>query len=180
MYRDPQARHNNEVAPLVPGSSSARFVWPAPGDSDVERIRSDVQEGGPGLYVFYMPDGTRKALVEAYYPEGIRDAFFEQELDPYRRADCRLGRLVAVNVIRILDSPVDQRTIQEIRRNNRAARRELKRMSTSGDRLREINDGQAADTDRAIQTYQDAYVDASLNTTRLTKIRNTSTRRLSA
>lgn len=177
MRRDPQIRDYNESPPLVPGSR-ARFRWPEKGDRDVERIRSDVQSGAPGLFVLGMPDGQRKAIVEAYYPEGIRSAFYESELDPMRREDHQNGRLVAVNVLRVFEGDLDQRLIAEIRRNNREARSDLARTSSAHSRRLAIEDEHEAEFAREADEYGDAYAHAAMETRNLRKIRNTSTRRL--
>lgn len=177
MYHDPHIRSYRESAPLIPGTRT-RFRWPEHGDNCVQRIRAEVQEEGRGLFVLQMPAGSRKAIVEAYYPEGIRSAFYEAELDPARREDVGAGRLVVVHVWRILSGPVDSAIVAELRRNNRSSRDDLSRTSTASNRRLELERAEEATEDAAFAEFRDAYADASLQTAGLTKIRNTSTKRL--
>lgn len=177
MNQDPHIRSYRESAPIVPGTR-IRFRWPEHGDICVQRIRTEVQEEGRGLYVLQMPAGSQKAIVEAYYPEGIRTSFYEAELDPARREDVGAGRLVVVHVWRVLSGPVDSTIIAELRRNNRSSREDLSRTSTASNRRLELEHAEEATEDAAFAEFRDAYADASLETAALTKVRNTSTKRL--
>lgn len=179
MYRDPQIRSYEQQPPLIPGSRF-RFEWPDYDDPDVYRIRTEVQEGAPGLYVLRSPDRNMKAIVEAYYPEGIRHSFYENELDPYRRADYQDGNLVVVHVWRVITREIDNRILDEIRRNNRSARSDLKRSASAHDRLLEMRNRREEEETASVEVreFLDMYTDAALETRKAMRIRNTSTRRI--
>jgi len=147
----------------------------------VERIRQGVQNEGDGLYVLGTPDG-RKAIVEAYYPERIKASFYENMLDPARQHDVNDGQLVVIDIWRILDREIDAKVINEIRRNNRNFRSGyFERGSARSQKLemkQRREDREAAQPE--VARFLDAYADAGLETIKLRKIRNTSTRRLGA
>lgn len=142
MYRDPLIRSYADRPPLVPGSLT-RFRWPEPGDPEVRMIRERVQESGKGLYILRAPYPDAKVLVEAHYPNGMRPHYIDNHLDPYRKEDVQMGRLVVVRVfddIKPPDQPLDMRHIREIRRNNRNARGDLRRQSSGHARRLALED----------------------------------------
>lgn len=179
MYRDPHIQHPHDPAPYVPGSPN-RFRWPDPHDPDVEAIRRGVQEEGRGLYVLLAPWGDGKCLVEAYYPEGVRDLFASTRLDPFRKTDLQEGRLVVVGIPRLREtikvgkglgsfrvmSPagVTATMLEEIRENNRNARAHLRRNAPASYLKQEINDAIAAREQEAYDRWADFYYDAWLQT----------------
>lgn len=142
MYRDPLIRNYHDRPPLVPGSLT-RFRWPDEWDEEVRMIRERVQERGRGLYLLKAPYPDAKVLVEAHYPLGMRDTYIEHHLDPFRKEDVRLGRLVVIRVfddIKPPDQKLNMNHIREIRRNNRNARGNLKRQSSGKHRKLEMED----------------------------------------
>lgn len=171
MKRDPHVRSYADPGPLVPGVW-VRFRWPEPYDDDVRRVREDLQEEGRGLFVLRAPflDSVR-CLVEAYYPEDIRQAYFERELDPLRRMDCRMGRLVVVgNDLApgrrpaMWRGPLDPRIVTALRASNRSARADLKRQVSPlyfKQALQDVND---REEDLLLEEWTDQYAEAFLDT----------------
>lgn len=140
MYKDPHIRSYYDSPPLIPGTLT-RFRWPRRWDSEVRMIRERVQGDGRGLFMLRAPYPGEKLLVEAYYPEHMREGYVRQHLDPLRRYEVGMGNLVVVKVldgIKPPGEPLDMRHIREIRRNNRNARRDLKRQASAKYRKSEM------------------------------------------
>jgi len=169
--------------PWIPGKA-ARFELPDRGDPDLALVRGGVQEGAPGLYVMYLPftvGGAKvKCLVEAYYPEDLRPDTWN-EVDPRQRTDWVDGRLVALHTIDIAGTfkvggstmgsvyafmNLNEVMIEELRRNNRNARTELKRKSSTHARELELRNAIEANEEKIIDNcaFVDAYVEAHENT----------------
>lgn len=166
---DPLVRHQNDPPPLIPGTT-ARFRWPEAGDPDVARIRERVQERGRSLFVLRLPMGPLKVLAEAYYPDELRPAMWEQ-LDPARRSDWQNGRLVVLATIPVQGSlrigqgkggvyaihHVTDPMLDEIRRNNRNARQDLKRHSSASARKLALEDAVASQEKAVYDEWSDLY-----------------------
>jgi hypothetical protein len=180
LRKDPHIRNYNAPPPRIPWSLK-RFDWPDRYDADVERIRNGVQNEGLGLFVLRTPD-NRKAIVEAYYPELIKPRFYETMLDPARQDDLHNGVLVVVDIWRILDGPIDGKIIDEIRRNNRNFRSDYFEVGSSHSRKLELQRrrDEREMNQPEVRRFLDAYADAGLETNKLRKPRNTSTRRIAA
>ena len=170
-------RRANTTGPWIPGKAS-RLEWAAPGDPDQLLVRQGVQENGAHLFVMYLPvsaGGTRvKTLVECYWPDEMRAGSFNQ-LDPRQKQDFQDGGPVvwsslelegtvrlggsqpgSVNVFFALCEPM----IEEIRRNNRNARSELRRSHSATDLKIEIENALEAKEDALMSEWTDMYVDA--------------------
>lgn len=169
---DPMVRHASDPAPLIPGTL-LRFRWPSD-PSDTEVIRSTVQESGRGLFVLEapMPAGgtTVKVLAEAYYPEDVRASYFEN-MDPFRKADSSMGRLIVVSTLDLkgtiqvgsgvgsffgyidLTSPM----LDEIRRNNRNANSRLKRNASREYWMQERENLREAEEAKVFDEWAEAY-----------------------
>jgi hypothetical protein len=122
------------------GAKRMRWRWPLPGDPRVAKMRRRVQDGGRGLYMLRPPPrlepaggGDTYCLVEGYYPDELGSAYWRQ-VDPWRREEWRMGRMVVLNtgwykaptVFNARDTDFDL-LLDEVRRNNRNARRDLRR-----------------------------------------------------
>lgn len=163
--------------PFIPGTRT-RFRSPGPRVRELERMmRERVQEGAPGLYLFEVPArelaGTPMfSLVEAYHPEGIRNP--ERSLDPYRLSDYQAGNLVAVGTVGLQSSmrfgsglgsvyvltTLTDRDFEELRRNNRNARAELKRRSSAHARAKELRGRVDAEEAETYREFEDEYANA--------------------
>ena len=99
-------RFPGDPAPYIPGQNT-RFTWIDDNDPDVVRMRRDVAEGGHGLWMFGMEGSDARVVAEAYYPEDIRNEYYKNHLDRYRRHDYNMGRLVAITVIFIMPFSLD-------------------------------------------------------------------------
>jgi len=175
LYSDPMIRDRHDAPPLVPGSA-IRFKWPQPFDSDVEKVRTGVQERGRGLFVLRAPFGEAKCLVEAYYPHEITANYAESVLDPLRFADMRQGRLIVVGNPRFRETMkvgegvgsfrvlgpkgVTPTLLEEVRRNNRNARSHLKRNANPMYAKQELNDIIHQREQEAFDRWEDFYADA--------------------
>lgn len=174
-------RNRNDEAPWVPGLE-ARFQWPDRDDPDLALVRSGVQEGAKGLYVLYLPitigGSPVKVLAEAYYPDEMRDATWTM-LDPRQRADWQDGRLVVIATVPLSGTFVfgdgkqgsvyafmqlDERAVEELRRNNRDSRQDLKRQ-VSGHALKlaikdelDRKENEVFSGSDFTQAYTDAYL----------------------
>ena len=169
MRRDREIRDYADEAPLIPGLKY-RFSWPEPGDEDVIQIREKMQEGGRNMFVLVTPQGD-KALVEAYYPHEISDDYAANWLDPFRLADCRMGRLVVVGddlgpARRPLrwSGRLDNSIITAMRRSNRNARKDLKRQVNATYTKLELDESMAADEEAAFSRFADFYEQAMSDT----------------
>ena len=132
---------------MVPGSAK-RFRWPQPGDPDVYRLRTEIQEGAPGLFLLYLTTGVG-VLVEAYYPDEWKPSQVGH-IEKYTRSEIANGRLGAMGIRFFIFNGFDSgeygvpvpleegsngttikmkrgNVFAEVRRNNRNARSELKR-----------------------------------------------------
>jgi hypothetical protein len=163
MKHDPCIRDRHVEAPLVPGTIR-RFRWPEEYDDDVALIRDNVQEGGGGMYILRLPEDMGKCVVEAHYPEDIRSDYAAFMLDPYRRHDMGLGNLVVVHLLFTLGRTITWNHIDEIRRNNRAANKDLKRVSAGGYRKLELADDHEAADEQTITRFVDWYEEAVRDT----------------
>jgi len=175
---DPLIRRTDDPAPWVPGMA-ARFEWPDGSCQDsVDMVRERVDGGGVGLYVLRLPftlAGTPLlSLVEAYYPDQIRDGSWRM-LDPRQKADYQDGRLVvlfnpplegtfvmgrgtgSLNVC----TRVTEGMVTELRRNDRAARSDLRRSSPASYRRKELDEMHRQEEEDKIgpmaNLYEDAY-----------------------
>jgi hypothetical protein len=171
------------MGPLIPGTLK-RFVEPDERLLNFQRqLRTEVQEGAHGLYVFQVPVRTVAgtplfALVEAYPPDEMRTPFI-RTLEPPRLQDLKEGRLVVVATVPVQGSlhldirgavgihvllNLDPRQIIEIRRCNRAARGELRRSSAAVFRKLAIENQQAEKDRRVYADFADLYEDGMKNT----------------
>lgn len=172
-YKDPHIKSYRDPAPFIPGTAT-RYRWPRTMDREVTMIRRQVQNSGEGLYILRPPHDQpySSILVEAYYPFHIRDDYVEW-LDPFRREDMRNGNLVVVAAFDGVHGPeikppeeqLNRKHIMEIRRNNREARRHLRRKSTAKQRKREIRDN-IDQQDEEVYSRWDEIVDEATRDTR--------------
>ena len=170
---DPMVRYPHDPAPLIPGSLH-RFRWPR--DShDTEVIRREIQDRGRGLFVLEhartVAGTPLKVLAEAYYGDEIRPGYF-QNLDSARQEDARMGRLVIVAVLPLRGTfrvgkglgsfPaylwLTGDMIEEIRRNNRSARSDLKRQSSAVHRRQALEDIQRQKDERVLDEFAEDHV----------------------
>ena len=170
-------RRVDDIGPWIPGKAS-RLEWAEPGDPDQLLVRQGVQENGAHLFVMYLPvrvgGSTVKTLVECYWPDEMRAGSFNQ-LDPRQREDFKQGRIVvwssvelegtirlggsqvgSINVFWSLSNPM----IEEVRRNNRNARSELRRSYSGTDLMLEIERDQEKKEDALMSDWTDMYVEA--------------------
>jgi hypothetical protein len=161
--RDPFLHSSDEPAPLVPGHS-VRYVWPE-GDGELALIRSEVQEGGKGLFVVHSPYDRRvKVLIEAYYPEDIRPEYYEGQLDPMRKAEYGDGRLVCIAEVGRWVGEIPRHVVETLKRNNRNARSELKRKASAYDRRLEMDRLQKDEEEVIHAEYEEAVRNAEIET----------------
>jgi hypothetical protein len=132
----------HESAPWIPGTEPQRYQWLDRWDDDPERVHSQVQEGGPGLYVVYDPHRHMKALIEAYKPwelpiqykkpverwvyiaEGVMERqVMSKMLNPYQYSDLMDGRLIALVELEAWRGQIPQDLINRIMMSNRSAQR---------------------------------------------------------
>jgi hypothetical protein len=148
--------------PLIPGTTR-RFYLPDD-DRDQRVIEREVQQGGKGLLVVHDPSKHQypaKTLIEAYSGEDIRGHFFELNLDPMRKSDYRRGELVCVGDLTdsfVWTGDIPPIYIEVLRRNNRAARRDLKRTSHDAYRKLELEDHHARQ-EAAVTAEYDSHVE---------------------
>lgn len=170
---DKMIRRRHDPPPFIPGTD-VRFEWPEPGDPDVAMLRERVQEGAPGLYVLKLPMLDLKVLAECYYPDELRDGMW-RNFDPMRRADWQDGRLICMHTLNV-DGAIlvgggrrgsvhairhlSDQVVEEIRRNNRSARRDLKRNSSATARRQELDNAEEDLTRRVSRDFEDAYAHA--------------------
>lgn len=153
-----------------------RYSW-LPGDNpDVVRVREQVAEGGKGLFVVALGGTGVKALIEAYYPEDIREQY-RKTLTRYQVADFEMGRLVAVSELFQWVGELHPLRITEIKRNSRNARRDLRRSHSQEDHkiaLRNAEEDRVAST---VDDWSSSYADAMAETVKAHKPKNTPKRR---
>lgn len=174
--------------PWIPGRA-ARFQMPRKGDPDVERLRDGVQEGAAHLYVLYLPTmaggSNVKVIAEAYHPDQLQPGTWFM-VDPRQRADWQDGKLVVIGT-KAVDGTfkvggkhpgsvhaffnLTEAMLAELRRNNRNARRDLKRKASAAYLEQEIRNAQEeADHKVAMESdFADAYVDAYKDTREMSK-----------
>ena len=147
--------------PRIPGTT-ARFLIPDD-DYDQKVIEREIQEGGHGLMVVHHPGKyayPAKTLIEAYSGMDIREHFYELNLDPARQADHNDGKPVCVGDLSdsfVWTGDIPWIYIEVLRRNNRAARRDLKR--TSHDAYRKLEmDNHHERTEAAVAKEYDEHV----------------------
>lgn len=169
------------LEPFVPGT---RLRLREPGDRSLQQmVQDNVQEGGVGLYLFALPFVARNGLrplvlAEAYFSSDLRSGTWNQ-LDPMRRADWQDGRLVVLKTLSLADtfqiggsSPgavnafwrLTYPMLEEVRRNNRSARADLKRTSTAYDRSLELANAQEADEAPIFKAWDELVEDAARET----------------
>lgn len=161
--RDPHIRYPNDPAPLVVsqmGHHDLRYSWLPGDDPDVQRVRNEIQEEGHGLFVVALGDTGVKALIEAYYPEDIRPAYYKLHLDRHRKHDHDMGRLVAVREIFQWLGEMHPLMLEEIRRNNRNARSELRRAYNPDQYVRDMENAEEEQTRLNTKDFEDFYADA--------------------
>jgi len=161
---DPHNRYPNDPGPLVRGQGWLRYTLLDGDDPDVQRIRRDVPNDGKGLFVVRLGDTGVKALIEAYYPEDIRDQYAKRMLDRFRLADYKMGRLVAVAELWKWVGEMDPRRIMEIRRNARNVHSRLKRNHDMESLTLQMENERAAEESKSMEHWQDFYADAYINT----------------
>jgi hypothetical protein len=127
-------------------------------------IRNNVQEEGRGLFVFPLPTGEGKCVVEAYYPEDIRGDYAATGLDPYRRHDMGDGHLVIIHILWTLAREITWNHIAEIRRNNRTAATGLRRMAPASYHLLDLEDDHEAHEAAILGNFSDWYEQAMSDT----------------
>lgn len=160
--------------PLIPGTP---FRFGSLNQEATEVIRSEVQEAGDGLFVFDAPfdvgGSTPMSICEAYYPDEFTSGY-PANLDPIRMSDFKDGRLVVLNTLGVRGMTsvgsgfgsinvcfrIEPQMIEEIRRNNRAARGELKRQSSAVHRKQAIKNAQEEEEQVAMKEWSDWYTDA--------------------
>jgi hypothetical protein len=191
---DPHIRYPHDPAPVVPGAKPEaavertrpvyisreeilRFSWPDRYDPDVQRIRTEVAEGGKGLYIMRMGGTGVKAVVEAYYPEDIREKYFLKNLNRFQKTDYCMGRLVAVNVLFQYVGEIHPAHILEIRRNHRNARADLKRSHDFESYVAALHEEEERRIAPALGRWSDFYTDAYSETVKAHKPKNTEKRR---
>jgi hypothetical protein len=167
--RDPQIRSYADSPPLYPDPRGThQYGWPDVSESDVDLVRSFMQEGGRGMFVLRAPTrGTAgqewKALVEAYYGDEIRPGFFERDLVDPQRQDSRDGKLVVVSELKRYFGHLTSADLMEFKRNNRSSRRDLRRHASAASRERElrqlIEEEAEAEYREAADEAADALVD---------------------
>jgi hypothetical protein len=163
--RDTHIRHQEDPAPLAVSSMGIRdlrYSWLPGDDPSVVKVRTEIQEEGRGLFVFRVGDTGVKVLCECHYPEDIRPQYYKQNLDRFRKVDHDMGRLVAVNEIFQWIGEIPDQYILEIRRNNRSARRELKREMNAGEFVREMDKAQEKEDAENSKDFEDFYSEAYL------------------
>lgn len=139
--QDPHIRYPQDPGPLLPYKADGghlRFRWPRKDDPRPNLLRRRVQEGGTGVYIVRPPaalEGEESGfcVIEAYYPDQFSESYYHQ-LDPARRSDWQLGRLVVLNTgwwlaPKVFHERIDpfDLLVTEIRRNNRQSRQDLRR-----------------------------------------------------
>lgn len=183
-------RYPSDPGPLVPGKTE-RFDWIPDNDSDLVRLRADLVEGGKGIWMFGMPGTDTRVVAEAHYPEDIRDRYYETSLEPRRRHDVNMGRLVCVGVLFIMPFSLDSCVYMtppdsygnvkwrrgwmadEINRNNRNARRDLRRTLDATSHRLAMDDMHQQEEDAVFATYDEGVEDAVKQTLDLGKPKNT-------
>jgi hypothetical protein len=162
--RDPHIRYPDDPGPLAPDATTVRlglrYSWLPGDDPDVQRLRCEVQEEGRGLFVLAAGDTGVKVLVEAYYPEDIRPEYYHTSLDRYRKHEHDMGRLVAINEIFSWVGEMHPLHMEEIRRNNRNARKDLKREHNPDAYEREARDIEDEQTRINSEDFNQFYADA--------------------
>ena len=161
---DKHVRYPNDPGPLWPGKLDLRFTLADRRDPDLIRIRENVQEEGTGLFVAHLGGSGVKALLEAYYPEGIRNRYYEKQLDRYRKVEVNMGRLVVVGQVTMWEGELDGRILGMVQRNNRNARRDLRRSHSAVDHRIALEDDLAAKEKAAYDRFTDFYTHAALDT----------------
>jgi hypothetical protein len=137
-----------------------RYTVLGMGDPDVRRIRADVANEGRHLFVCALGDTGFKQLVEAYYPDEVREAYAAQ-LPRHLRGDFEMGRLIVVNeLFGAYCGEIDPRRIDEINRNARNVHSELKRSRAKGAHAQAIHNAKEAEDEVAIKDWSDWYEDA--------------------
>ena len=179
--KDSHVKHPNDPGPLVPGSQTrVRFTLLPGDDHDVRRVRNEVAEGGRGLFVVEMGGTGVRSLIEAYYPEDIRSQYARRGLDRFRKADFEMGRLVCVNDFNqqfIWQGDIPGVYLEEIKRNHRNARRELRRSYDQSSHVREMENKIEEDRQGPLNEFSDWYASAMIDTLEAHKVKNTIKRR---
>jgi len=162
---DRHVRYPNDPGPMWPGMPHVRFTLAERGDPDLVRIRQEIQEEGKGLFVAYAGDTGAKALIEAYYPEDLRPAYIATHLNDTMKYEVGMGRLTVINAnLFNWIGEIDPRTLKEIQRNNRNARRELRRSHSQVDHNLDFARDLAAKEKKAYDRFEDFYTNAMIDT----------------
>lgn len=155
-----EVRYPQDPGPLVPGQKDLRYRMLPDSDHDVRRVRADCVESGNGLYVVELGDTGVRALVEAWYPDGIRDAYYQSFLDPFRKADYEMGRLIVVGELFKWVGEIDPRRITEVNRNARNVHSELRRQRHATDFKNAMRNEEEAKFQKVEKEWADQYEDA--------------------
>lgn len=135
------------TGPFQPGTDPVRYETLPETDPDSVLLRSEMQEGAPGLYVMWCPVRRLRVLVEAYEPWELPEQYREpveawlptdaggerlvltKQLNPWQAEDVRLGRLTAIAEVGVLDPEPNEYERQAI-----AGRLSPARLSEMNDR----------------------------------------------
>jgi hypothetical protein len=170
--------------PWVPGKR-ARFEWTETNNPDKQRIRDSVQDGGKHLYIlrlpFYVAGTQPKVLAEAYYPHEAQSATWTM-LDPRQQEDWDQGRLVVIATVPLGgttriggNSPgavdayfgeLTQPMLDELQRNNRNSKKDLKRNVSAHAMELAIRDAQEHEEEQRVADmgWGDSFVEAHEDT----------------
>lgn len=160
MRQDPHLRYPNDPGPVVMGQKDLRYAWAPPGDPSTLKLRQDGPEEAKGLFVVYMGDTGLKSLVEAYYPEDIRPEYYRLSLDPVRRSELQLGRLVVINEMWSFAGELTDQDISDIKAGSRNTRSELRRSHSKFLHQLALENAEAQRTKGAVDRWVDFYVNA--------------------
>jgi len=161
---DRHVRYPDDPGPLWPGRPDLRFTLVDRSDPDLIRLRQDVQEEGRGLFVARAGGTGVKCLLEAYYPEDIRPAYADKQLDRYRLAEFKMGRLVVIARHFNWFGEIDPVMLDQMRRNNRNARKDLRRSHSPTDHRLALERDLAEKEKAAYDAFEDFYTHAMIDT----------------
>lgn len=167
----------HEPAPWIPGTEPERYQWLDWWDDDPERVHSEVQEGGPGLFVVYDPHRKVKALIEAYQPwelpiqykvpvehwvycaEGVKELqVMSKMLNPYQYSDLKDGRLIALLELETWRGQIPQDLIRRIMQGNRASQRQYRYVVTPASyREAELRDKVLGEREREFGKWNEEF-----------------------
>ena len=169
--------------PWVPGRN-ARFEWAEEGNPYEQRIRESVQDGGKHLYVLRLPfvvgGSPIWVLAEAYYPSEAQAGTWFM-IDARQRLDWKDGRPVVISTVPLAGTfkvggdaqgsvhgffQLNDVMIEELCRNNRNSKQDLRRRTSVAARHEEITDHLSAAEEQKIRDsgWEDAFVAAHEDT----------------